>query len=91
MPVTEEELKTIFASSCIESAARAIGCPASEMYLRMKRINLIENYIWEFYDVLHTQSRVYVTEDMVGHKLGEFVATRTYRGHGTDEKKSGVG
>ena len=30
---------------------------------------------------------VYVTEDMVGHKLGEFVATRTYRGHGKDEKK----
>ena len=24
---------------------------------------------------------VYITEDMVGHKLGEFVATRTYRGH----------
>ena len=33
---------------------------------------------------------VYVTEDMVGHKLGEFVPTRTYRGHGKDEKKSGV-
>ena len=33
---------------------------------------------------------VYVTEDMVGHKLGEFVSTRTYRGHGKDEKKSGV-
>ena len=33
---------------------------------------------------------VYVTEDMVGHKLGEFVATRTYRGHGKDEKKSGM-
>ena len=31
---------------------------------------------------------VYVTEDMFGHKLGEFVATRTYRGHGKDEKKS---
>ena len=26
---------------------------------------------------------VYITEDMVGHKLGEFVPTRTYRGHGT--------
>jgi small subunit ribosomal protein S19 len=25
---------------------------------------------------------------MVGHKLGEFVATRTYRGHGKDEKKA---
>ena len=32
---------------------------------------------------------VYVTEDMVGHKLGEFVQTRTYRGHGKDEKKTG--
>ena len=33
---------------------------------------------------------VYITEDMVGHKLGEFVVTRTYRGHGKDEKKSKV-
>lgn len=34
---------------------------------------------------------VYVTEDMVGHKLGEFALTRTYRGHGKDaEKKSRV-
>ena len=31
---------------------------------------------------------VYVTEDMVGHKLGEFVATRTFKGHGKDDKKS---
>jgi small subunit ribosomal protein S19 len=31
---------------------------------------------------------VYVTEDMVGHKLGEFVATRTYKGHKKDERKS---
>ena len=30
---------------------------------------------------------VYITEDMVGHKLGEFVMTRTYKGHGKDEKK----
>ncbi len=37
-----------------------------------------------------THIPVYVTEDMVGHKLGEFVATRTYRGHGKDEKKSKV-
>ena len=32
---------------------------------------------------------VYVTEDMVGHKLGEFAPTRTYRGHDADDKKSG--
>ena len=30
---------------------------------------------------------VYVTEDMVGYKLGEFVSTSTYRGHGKDEKR----
>lgn len=29
---------------------------------------------------------VYVTEDMVGHKLGEFVPTRKFGGHGSDKK-----
>lgn len=28
---------------------------------------------------------VYVTEQMVGHKLGEFALTRSYRGHGNDK------
>lgn len=33
-------------------------------------------------------SRVFVTEDMVGHKLGEFAPTRTFRGHsGKGNKK----
>ena len=34
---------------------------------------------------------VYITEDMVGHKLGEFVLTRTFRSHvGKNERSSGV-
>ena len=33
---------------------------------------------------------VYVTEDMVGHKLGEFAPTRTFKGHAGDEKSSKV-
>ena len=28
---------------------------------------------------------VYITEDMVGHKLGEFAPTRTYKGHAADK------
>lgn len=32
---------------------------------------------------------VYVTEEMVGHKLGEFAPTRTFRGHAASEKSSG--
>ncbi len=31
---------------------------------------------------------VYITEDMVGHKLGEFAPTRTFRGHGHHTEKS---
>lgn len=31
---------------------------------------------------------VYVTEDMVGHKLGEFAPTRTYRGHAGANKSN---
>lgn len=32
---------------------------------------------------------VYVTENMVGHKLGEFAATRTFHGHTPADKKAG--
>jgi len=32
---------------------------------------------------------VFVTENMVGHKLGEFAPTRTYRGHGGNKKDKG--
>lgn len=32
---------------------------------------------------------IYVTENMVGHKLGEFVPTRTYRGHVSKAEKKG--
>ena len=30
---------------------------------------------------------VFITDQMVGHKLGEFSPTRTFRGHGSDKKK----
>ena len=30
---------------------------------------------------------VYITEEMVGHKLGEFAPTRTFRGHGAKGKR----
>lgn len=32
---------------------------------------------------------VYIVEDMVGHKLGEFAPTRTYRGHAGDKRLKG--
>ena len=32
---------------------------------------------------------VFITDNMVGHKLGEFAVTRTYRGHAADKKAKG--
>jgi small subunit ribosomal protein S19 len=32
---------------------------------------------------------VYISEDLVGHKLGEFSPTRTFRGHAGSDKKAG--
>ena len=36
----------------------------------------------------HTHVPVYVTEDMVGHKLGEFAPTRKFGGHTSNEKSA---
>ena len=33
---------------------------------------------------------VYITEDMVGHKLGEFAPTRTFKGHAGEERKTAL-
>lgn len=33
---------------------------------------------------------VYITEDMVGHKMGEFAPTRTYKGHSGSEKATSL-
>ena len=33
---------------------------------------------------------IYITENMVGHRLGEFAPTRTFRGHVTKEAKTAV-
>ena len=61
-----------------------------------RRSTIFPEFIGHTFAVSHTIAvhdgrkhvPVYITEDMVGHKLGEFVATRTFRGHGKDEKKS---
>ena len=47
---------------------------------------MVENTIAVHDGRKHVQ--VYITEDMVGHKLGEFVSTRTFKGHKDDEKSN---
>ncbi|MBR5078891.1 MAG: DUF3791 domain-containing protein [Victivallales bacterium] len=62
---TEEELRNIFAASCVESAAREVGCTSAEMYKRLKAANLFADLIFPCYDTMHTQSRRIVTEDVL--------------------------
>lgn len=64
-----EELRNIFASSCVEAVARKVGCSTGEIYRRMKRVGLIAGFILPGYEVLHTQSREHVTEDVLGALL----------------------
>lgn len=62
---TEQERIIIFVSSCIESVAERLGCKASEVYLRMERVGLIQDYIIPCYDTIHTESRENVTADII--------------------------
>ena len=59
------QLRNIFASSCVETAARRLQISATDMYRRMKRVELLRDVIYPCYDTLHTQSREIVTEDVL--------------------------
>ncbi len=54
-----------------------------------RRSTIFPNFVGLTFQVHQGKSfvNVYVTEDMVGHKLGEFAPTRTYSGHGDNKKK----
>ena len=49
---------------------------------------IVPDFIGHTFDIHNGRRHVQlmVTDNMVGHKLGEFAITRTYRGHGSDKK-----
>ena len=59
------ESRNIFTASCVESVASALQQPADEVYRRMARVNLIDDYIIPCYEVLHSESRENVTKDLI--------------------------
>ena len=78
--MTDEQLRIIFAASCIEAAARRKGISATEMYRRMARIGMIEEYILPYYDLLHTQSREYITDTTLETLHNWEIAGKTMKG-----------
>ncbi|MGK8551835.1 30S ribosomal protein S19 [Staphylococcus epidermidis] len=55
-----------------------------------RRSTIFPNFIGHTFAVYDGRKHVpvYVTEDMVGHKLGQFAPTRTFKGHAADDKKT---
>ncbi len=53
-----------------------------------RRSTILPQFVGLTFNVYNGQKfiPVYVTENMVGHKLGEFAPTRTFRGHAADKK-----
>lgn len=62
---TETQLRNIFASSCVETTARRMNISPSDMYQRMKRVELFRDLIYPCYETLHTQSHDVVTDDII--------------------------
>ena len=54
-----------------------------------RRCTIVPEFVSHTFEVHNGRQflRVFVTEDMVGHKLGEFALTRTFRGHGSGKEK----
>ncbi|MBR4593221.1 MAG: DUF3791 domain-containing protein [Bacteroidaceae bacterium] len=62
---SEQMLKNIFASSCVESVARKLQLSTTDAYMRMKAVELFRDVIYPCYNTLHTQSREIATEDIM--------------------------
>lgn len=62
---SREELSLAFVVSCVESAAEKVGCTGEDMFRRMDQVRLIDDYLYPCYDVLHTESREAVTDDVL--------------------------
>lgn len=65
LELTEIEIRMGFAASCVEAAAKQAGCTYKEMYKRMKRVGLINDYILRHYETIHTESRENITADIL--------------------------
>ena len=54
-----------FVSTCIEATARTLGVSYKEVYERMNKVNMIDEYIYPCYETLHTESRENIVNDLI--------------------------
>ena len=63
--ISQTQIVLAFVATCIEATARTLGVSYREVFMRMKRLGMIENYILPNYGVLHTESRENIALDMI--------------------------
>ena len=63
--LSDQEILMGFTVSCIESMAETLGMNYNDVYKRMDSVGMIDGFIMEYYDTLHTESRKVLTERLV--------------------------
>lgn len=63
--ISKTQIIMAFVATCIEATARLLDTSYKEVYQRMKKVGMIENYIIPHYEVLHSESRENIAKGMV--------------------------
>ena len=63
--IPKTQVVMAFVATCIETTALFLNMDYREVYQRMKRVGMIENYIYPNYETLHCESREVLAERMV--------------------------
>lgn len=63
--ISRTQVILAFVATCIEATARQLGSTYQDVYQRMKRVGMIEQYIIPHYDTLHTESRENIVKGMM--------------------------
>ncbi len=63
--ISKEQIVMAFVATCIETTARHLGVSYLDVYNRMERVGMIENYIVPNYEPLHSESREVLAERMI--------------------------
>ena len=63
--ISKEQIVMAFVATCIETTARKLNTTYNEIFQRMERVGMIENYIIPNYEPLHSESREVLAERII--------------------------
>lgn len=63
--ISHEQVVMTFVATCIETTARYLNTNYKEVFLRMVRVGMIDNYIIPNYEPLHSESRDVLAERLI--------------------------